>query len=405
MDKKAGLFLPEADDMPTIGRHLLGGAATGGGAAALLSLIHYIRLQKKLSDEQRKIQNPTDTDENTIVLTLPPKRATDEKRANDPATFALSYLAAIGGGAGMYQLVRKLYHAKLMKEIKAKEDAARTELLDQLTAPKVAEATKEAAGTFSYVDAPLGMALLLALLGTGATGYVTKQIMDEKFRQVDRDKYEPPKVTRVLFRSAQPKPEELDESEKAASDDDMDVLRTAVVLHMVKLSGDLSVFDNPDVQAAMQAASLSKEAVLGLTDKPELSGLLSQLLQQKGLRRSIQSAYMQDHPVLKHFKWALKVPGLSNIADAITYGKLGLKQAMFGMPTSSGITNSLIGSLMAEHAVKDDKDAVPPVQEDPEAMVDKIQLSGTDDLSKAFLEQKRERIKQLLLELAATQRK
>lgn len=445
--KTAGLIIPEAEDVPTIGRYALGGAAVGGGAAALLKLIQYMRLQRRLSKERERIYNPKDTDENTIVLTLPAKQADAEKEAvikeeggeyvlythdgskvlgrhksqkealaqehaiqmskhaNDPSTFALSWLAALAGGAGMYRLVNKIYHDRLLKDIKQQEAAARTQLLDQLTAPKTAS-EKTAEPTFSYIDAPIGMGLLLTLLGTGATGYITKKILDEHFRQADREKFEVPKATRIVFRT-QPATEEAvaQEGAKLASEEDVDTLRAAIVLHMVKASGDMSIFEDAEVKAAMEKTGQTQTGLMGLTGHPTLQGLFSTLLGNVDVRRAVQRAYMQDHPVLKHFQWALKVPGLNNIADRMTYSRLGMqpKTASLGLPTLSGVVNAALGNILTES--QDGKpaaeEAVQENKPDPEAVANSIQLSARDPVAQLFLKQKQLEIRKLLRELAA----
>jgi hypothetical protein len=315
--KLAGVMLPEKEDLPTIGRHLLGGAAVGGSTAALLALIHDIRLQRQLGREQNKLMNP-ETDENTIVMQLPPKAATD-KQANDPPTFALSMLAGIGGATGGYALIRKLYQQQLLKDIKRKEEAARTAVMNEMMAPKTAQ--------FSAADAGLGTAYLLALLGTGGSAYVTKKILDERFRAADREKYEPPKVNRIVFRS-QPvdDPSELPEDEKVASAEDIDAVRTLFVLHMMKASDDFSVLDDTEVQKAAAETGLTKQAQIDLASMPEVMKAIAPLLQNEKFRRTLQRAYLADkHPMLsKLFGWALDLPIVRNIVDSMMYKRLGM---------------------------------------------------------------------------------
>ena len=267
---------------------------------------------------------------------------------------------------------------------------------------------KTAASTFSYLDVPLGSLLLMTLLGTGATGYLTKKILDERYHAAHTEKYEPPKATRVVFRSQPTTPEQLPEDEKMASAEDEDVLRAALVLHMVKASGDMSIFENPDVKAAMLTDGSTPQNWMDMTKHPSMQQLFASLMSNQGFRRTVQRTWMQDHPILKHMQWALKVPGLNNIADYMTNRKMAPllaqpKMAMFGVPTASGITNSIIGSLIAEKADDDQPAKAAPVaaQASPEEVANSVQLSAEDPKAQEFLEAKKARIRQLLMELAA----
>ena len=58
-------------DPSTIARYGAGGALVGAGAASLVNLVHHINM---LRADRRRRRQPTDTDENTIVITRP-KRA------------------------------------------------------------------------------------------------------------------------------------------------------------------------------------------------------------------------------------------------------------------------------------------------------------------------------------------
>lgn len=405
--KDAGLVLPEKSDIPTILRYGVGGAAVGGGAAAILSLIQKINLDKKLSEERRRFANP-ETDENTIVLRLPAKRA-EEKQANDPATFAASSLAALGGGVLSYQLIRKLHHKQVLKELAAREEAARTELLDNMLAK---QSDEKQAADFSGPDSVLGSLLLLGLLGAGGSAYVTKKYLDQQFIEKDRAKYTPPKVNRVIIRTQPADEASLDAHEKVGSDEDMDVLRTISVMHMMKAGNDMRAFEDAEVQAALAAANLTKEAALEMGTGTAMGDAVSGLLGQKDIRRSLQRAYMQDHPMLKHFKWALSVPGLSHIADRMTYSKLGLqpKVAFMGNP---GFTNSLLGSIMANEVTdRDNKDsgdkqetpATPAAGMTPQEMAEDVSVTAGDPQAAATMKGARaKKLKQALIALIQPQ--
>ena len=40
------------------------------------------------------------------------------------------------------------------------------------------------------------------------------------------------------------------------------------------------------------------------------------------LRQLLQGALMESHPIIKHFKWATKIPGLQQVADTMLYKKI-----------------------------------------------------------------------------------
>lgn len=434
--KDAGLVLPEIEGLPTIARHGLGGAAIGGGAAALLGLLHQIKMERMLNKEEREAREPKE-DENTIVLSLP------AKEASDPGTFAAAWLAALGGGAGTYQLVRKLYHQNLLKDLESREDAAREEVLDQLMSS--GEKTADAQEVFSPVDKAMGFATLLTLLGAGTTGYLTKKVLDAKFRATDREKYEPPEVQKVIFRS-EPLEAETDE-EKEASADELDAVRTLVVLHAVKAANDYSVFEEDAVKEAMAADGLDKEALVGMTSNPIVAATMAQLLENEATREAIQKAYMRNHPSLKYFQWAVGAPGAGRVVDYFTDRKMNkmfpppvdldqlsvaeaaglpkptmlqsLSYEMRNNPTlkninegrfselfgksafisGSGIANSLVGSLVAENVDEEQGEAAAAETEsapDIDEMVSNIALSAEDDAAREYLQENEERIREIL---------
>ena len=65
-------------DPAVVGRYALGGALTGGAIASTLNLAHMIR---QMRDERKKRTARPETDENTIVLTLPSKQAEEPLRS------------------------------------------------------------------------------------------------------------------------------------------------------------------------------------------------------------------------------------------------------------------------------------------------------------------------------------
>lgn len=439
IDKSAGLIFPEMNDLPTIARFGVGGAAVGTGAAALMQLLQRMKIEKQLDKDERKVRHP-ETDKDTIVIRIPEKQAnaegslsvvelqnlinsllaqheyddrddrqeksavikeehgkyvlydhtgsqvlgkhatrqdalkqeraiqaakhaSTEKRANDPATFALSWLAALAGGSGAYALMRKLDQKRIVRDLKEREDAAHTALMNEMYS-----GDEKQANTFGPTDDLLGSGLLLTLLGAGATGYITKKIMDEKFKAEDEKSFKAPKVQRIVVRKV-PLEEDTDD-EKVASDEDLDVLRSALVLHMAKQAGDL------DVLIANSGLEKSAQHSLFTANGPaaSLSDSIMELLHSSpDLRHTLQSNYMNMHPILKHFKWALNFRPVASIADKMTFSKVpqllsrfnglfdkgksgmmfgpgGIKHAASGKSAGlmDGVTKSLLGSMLAD---------------------------------------------------------
>lgn len=268
-------------DPGTVLRHLAGGAAVGGGTMALLNLV---RLVREMNEERKSRLEPTETDKNTIVLTLPRKLAehiatnlnnppgksdnvmvkrvtmiTSGKRklngkghtpnSEKDGTFAkcsavgwptltLSTLALGGGALAGGALVNKIFEMRKERMLKDELEAAKQEYLDKLQINaaggfkqsewlnqfQVPGHEKTAAGpeTYSYLDLPLSALAVMLLAGTGGSAYITKRILDEKSRQLEPSRKHIPKVQRIVFKSA-PKTteEEIEESKKAEADESL----------------------------------------------------------------------------------------------------------------------------------------------------------------------------------------
>lgn len=67
-----GIPILDKINLPTVGRYAAGGAIGGAGVAAALNLVQMLR---EASEERKKKTDPMQTDEGTIVLTIPKKRA------------------------------------------------------------------------------------------------------------------------------------------------------------------------------------------------------------------------------------------------------------------------------------------------------------------------------------------
>ena len=382
MEKKA----ITVDPMVT-GRHLLGGAMVGGSAAALLNLVHMIREMQQTRKD--KLKTP-ETDENTIVLTLPNKQA--EITANKPTkptkvegpsgmnlairggpgmqsrstdrgifgprlckagdatsgwpTLTASALAAlVGGGLGM-TLVNRLYERQRERRLQTELNAAKQEYMDLLAGKSVKGASviddlfadfmvplsavdgeKQADNTFGYLNYPMATLVLLTLLGTGGAGYLTKKILDEKMREAKERSLEIPKVKRIVFRSA---PET--DPNKMASADDVESVAGGLLVTMDRIGKTERFVGNESVKRALDESKMTKEALL--SSSADWDTITSTLQQNPQLRKALYGAYV-DYTSKGPFsrtmrRLMLSMPGAGRLADKRLYATIGGLRTMGG---------------------------------------------------------------------------
>jgi hypothetical protein len=360
----------------------------------------------------------------------------------DWQTLTASILAATGGGMLGYHLIDKAYQAALQRKLKSQETAARDELLNSMMQqPKMGnwldemfevqgekEAQLREKSRFSYMDAPFAMAALLALLGTGGTAYITKKVLDSKIKEQQGD-FKPPRVNRIVFKSAEGP---LEEDEMIATAEDLEAIQGALAVTMDKISGAPALLAHPIIAAELAETDKTAEDLYKWAQE-DVNPLVAFLQSNPQLRQAIQRIYMDQHPVLRHFTGMVGLPGISNIADRMTYKKVnslgeGLQssgeqgQRLLGSITRElgnygqakqafgGITTSLIGSSLAEGAMgnlmKQKKEAPMPADEEVEAekvqeILNNIQLAASDPQAQAYLEENQDRIRALLGQLAA----
>jgi hypothetical protein len=362
--------------MGTVTRHAIGGAAIGGGAAALVNLVHMIN---QMREARAKALKPTETDENTIVLTLPNKRAeindkhtkvtsvegpesadfvlnrkngqsrrmgsmqfgprlcsTDKQAGMNPGwqTLTASALAGLGGGVGGYMLVNKLYELQRARRLQQDLDAAKKEYMDLLSGNAVKGAScienafgwqvpgdeKQAGSTFGLVNYPLAAMALLSVLGAGATGYITKRILDEKFRAVQDKSLDIPKVKRIVFRSA---PATDQDPEKVASVEDSEAIMGGLMVMMDRVSGTDRFTGSPELQPVLEKIGMTKEALV--KEAGDWDTLYNHLEQAPDLRKALYGLYTRytSNPVTGFFKrLALNVPAVQRKADQRLYSML-----------------------------------------------------------------------------------
>lgn len=459
-----------AIDPTTVARHAAGGMLMGGSTAALISLLHSINLRRR---QQKELRDPDESDENTIVIRLPgnkhaavscdegmpvsvkhvdkPKASNKRvpaltyrkgyyksqpmlktlEKAADWQTLAASILGATGGGILGYKIIDSAYQRSVQRKLKEQERAARQEMLNAMLAksgsvlsafdlPMDKEAREKS--RFSYLDAPFAVAALMTLLGSGGTAYITKKVLDSKLEEQQKA-FKPPKVQRIVFKSATAAgPDEVQ-----ATPDDLECVQASVAVAMDMLDTERKLASCPDVKAELDTAGQTMDQLYKWAQQ-DVDPLIAYLQSNPKLRRALQRAWMEQHPVLRHFKGVVDLPGISHIADKKLYGKtneLGnqigglsrqtLKRIVdaFGVrstqaKTAGFVLPSFVGSVLAEKAVSSiagSKPATEPAEEElskenVQEILRNIQLSATDPKAAAYLEANQEKIRALLGRMA-----
>ena len=250
-----------------------GGALAAVPAFALVKLVNEIRNEREARALQQK---PTDTDENTIVLTLPkasgPKVASLVKSSQlDPLSestaFALKPVAAAGSAITTYALLDALYKHHVKKELQAEEEKAKQEMLTAMMPNKQAGGGDS---IWSQSGTNVSGALkLLMLLGTGGTAYLTKKILDERYDAGQLGSAPLPKVKRIVFKGQTAQPDVTTKEElKEANVNDTELLKLAADVKFLQAStyimmdlmrgGPMYVLTDPGVKQACAGIDLDK---------------------------------------------------------------------------------------------------------------------------------------------------
>jgi len=241
-------------------------------------------------------------------------------------TLTAGVLAALAGGTLGAQLVNTIYTKRRERRLEQELNSARKEYLNMMTSKnadelfKTASMDKEAiSGFFNY---PIAFGALLTLLGSGGVAYITKKIMDEKLRAASEAGLEVPKAKRIVFRTAsepEEKAEEKKVKEKTAEDlECAECARAVFGVMLDHVSGTRKIMGTPYVKMAMAKAGVRE---LG-SSTPDIDNIISILRSSPALRRSIQRATLEQHPMLRHFKWSLGVPGIGALADSKLYNTI-----------------------------------------------------------------------------------
>lgn len=364
-------------DPAVVARYAAGGALVGGGAAAMVNLVHMINQMKA---ERARRMKPTETDENTIVLTLP-KRAeavtTDEntipKKVIGPTskmylinrdksqsredltqkfgpklcmnkkmagasgwpTLTAAVLAALGGGAAGVGLVNKLYEVQREKRLKEELEAAKQEYMSALTAKSVKGASvldnlfpsspdneKQADSTFGMLNYPMAALAILTILGAGSTGYLTKKILDEKLRATSEAGLEIPKIKRIVFRT-EPQPP-VTEQDKQAELEDVESVASGLLVMMDNVGGENRFTSAPEIKEAMAKAGLTATQLVKQAD--DWDTLMTQLGNAPELRHSmykLYNKYTASNPISRGLGHVALSTGMGQrAADKKLYTKL-----------------------------------------------------------------------------------
>jgi hypothetical protein len=496
----------------TVARFGLGGLLTGGAAASALNLVHMI---KEMSRRREEAQGPTETDESTLVLTLPQQKTASKRRpwsgraqgstphkdsyitdgnvgdynASDPPasegkvnpedgitnadsdptkikkvegpnetstvskkrrqvrypsgsygiktanwpTLTAALLASGAGGALGYRLVDKVFEVKRIKNKEKELEGARQEYLDMLAGDKTASLDelfavpmdKEAQRrNFGVIDMPLGIAALAFLLGSGGSAYITKRILDN-MEAGGAPKIKKPAVKRIVFRTSEtPAEGDTDVEELKAAQAADEVFDAALGVYLDICSGEPKVLGNEKVAQALSQAGLSPAGIIP-QNSTDFDRLLMTLEANPKLRQLMQGAMLDTHPIAKHFKWAFKLPGLSNIADQSLYRQVhkafkpGEKAAedqkfqdlckeagIFG-PSFADVAASFYGSTLAEKIKGEQPEAeqeAPEEESDPEvrarSILGDLQISADDPSAAQFVLKNKKKIAMILQRLA-----
>lgn len=460
-------------DSSVVGRHALGGALVGMSAASLIELAHTIALARR---EARMKSQPTETDENTIVLTLPkqaeitgtavtpkvegtksgnfslnrgqpqsretgsgkygPKLCADKQASGDTGwpTLTASLLAAIAGTAGGASLVNKIVERQRQKRMQSELDLAQQEYMDLLSgkAVKGAETVeqmfggfecdpgeKQAGDTFGMLNYPLAAMAILTILGSGATGYLTKRVLDEQAEADNGASRDFPKVKRIVFRSSP----EADPT-KQASVDDCACAAAGLLVMMDRVGGTDRFVGHPAVKTALDKSGMDKAALVNAAQ--DWDKLVSVLGQDPDLRKALTRLYIdQTTPTGfgRFFKrMATSLPFVQRSADqklmdalnqvrfqgSVPAGTVLPPKMAAGGGVASMMTGGLLGSAISGERITK-AELAQLIQEAqaaneasaPKPSKDVVQVAGADAGAKAYVAKHGPRIQALIKRLAA----
>lgn len=313
---------------PQVARKVIGGALAGAGGISAMNLANYIQRTLK---ERKRMRSEDAEGKDTIVITLPPrskkaeapttvksiecpdirtlvgrcgpqlrrlngkympgKLRTDEgaKTAQDTGwpTLTAGWVGAGVGAFGGAAIANKLYARAMERKEKRELEAAKEDYVRALTGYKVKGAAvvdvlldidqpaseEKSASFWGMLNYPLAAYATLATLGTGATAYLTKRILDERSRELEDKGLDVPKTKRIVFRSA---PE--DDPEKQASPEDREAVIAALAVTMDRLSGTTKMTGDPAVVKAASDIGLTPADLI--EKSADIDNIMSLLFQE-----------------------------------------------------------------------------------------------------------------------------
>ena len=445
------------------------GAYAGAGVAAVLSAIRAVSLDKR----RKQIYKTPDTDKNTIVLRLPAthklaaaaelcdlirtehpevtdkqcdpvsrrhqantaraqKKKPDDavKSANlfrtRPYREAFDVLKWWAGAAGGYGVIKHVYNKAVDRQLKADEEAARVEFLDAVGAasnrkqastlddvfPADAETMDKSAMTV------LGYLALLTLMGTGASSYGTKRVLDAKSNELDRTGYRTPPIRQIVIKTEKGENEPV--SEKSA--------QLAVVVKMAELAGEQhELLDDETLKLAAPGAdgaalweALSGNVHAMAKAHPELAdSIITNAVRKRpsmarlgfmgrtggklrgaaasGLGKLLKMPYVGDLIRRKAIDRAMSTTG-DRVASAFQQ-YTGQQKAAFTLP--AGVLASFLGSSAAART-QDDKQRSPaaaPSDDEVAARADRINIVGQDENADEYIASNQEKLQAVLRQM------
>jgi len=475
-------------------RWMIGGASAGISLAAVTAAIRAIQDDR----ERRKRSLPyKDTDENTIVLTLPNKSAacmeakpSEGDKQGEPGqpkvtdastaveikvkrdgplhremhsngnkqirridgtygikaaswqTFTASMLGAGVGGIAGFKLVDTLMRKRHERQLKKELDSARQEYLDMLQKGAgeldVAFQPLEKSAQdrqFYTLDPVLGTAALGLLLGTGGTAYITKKLLDDKFKDDSEERKRRERlarVKRIIFQTA--KSASVIDADTEAGDE---LLKAALAVFLDIGLGEYAVMNRPEVKQALDQRSLTADDMVKLATS-DYDILMMKFQSDPELRRLMRNAAADTHPLLKLVPNALReaiIPLREQLDDKVTsglydafgpnayarrqqleqmtnfvnqltatreQGAMTPKQANFGrFMLASMLGETAADALTAQPTVHKTEGESSGLPENPDADLAQMDIVSKDPDAASFVDQNREVIKEVLRSIAA----
>lgn len=446
-------------DAPVVGKAVVGGAAIGAGVMSAITLLRMLAAQKR---DAKQTKLPSETNNDTIVLTLPKTAAAVEEdcggtktvkevphtknwgmmvkrmqmRRGDGTigqkvaavvgwpTMTASVLGAAAGSVGGAMLIDKIYAMHRELKLKRELEQAKQEYLDMLGggAPKTAAAAdilnvftlptleKQAdAESFGALNYPITSLMLLSLLGAGSTAYLTKKVLDEKLKETQDKGFEPPKLNRIILKSA---------SHDIELDDDS--IKAAIVLAVQSHLGEPGPLLDDDVKLALAKAGTSPHLMLKTAQESGIANLIDFMqTNHPDVLSALQTKLTGSQPgplgwFARQFPGAYKnilsLPGVRGLAANKTVSTLSnvldptvkMGAAPIGTMLAAAIGGDIMGPETSDvaSAVVDEQERRQRAQQ-RRLVPGSLRVEAADSKALEYLLQNKEKVLQLVQTLAA----